>query len=131
MSHYICRYPDGPAGLALLLVRVSYALAAFGVAAMLPAGLLGATFPCLAAGLAAVFLLIGFASRCAALLLGLAVAIDLALASPIQQLLLAGHVGGCAAIVLVGPGAFSIDARRHGRRVIHLQTNTPDRGGDD
>jgi hypothetical protein len=131
MSHYICRYPDGAAGFALLFVRMSYALVAFGIAAMLPAGSLGTSFPCLAAGCIALSLLIGLASRWAALLLGIAVAATLATAGPVQQLVLAGHIGGCVAIVLIGPGAFSIDARRHGRRVIHLQANTPDRGADD
>jgi hypothetical protein len=130
MSNYVCRYPDGAAGFALLFVRISYALVAFGIVAMLPTGYLGTTFLYLAAGWVALFLLIGFATRVAALLLGMAVVVALAAAGPTQQLLLAGHIGGCAVIVLIGSGAFSIDARRHGRRVIHLQTNTPDRGAD-
>lgn len=133
MTHYVCRYPDGAAGFALLLVRVSHAIVAFGVAAALSGGSPGVNVPHLAAGLAALFLLIGFATRWVALLLGIALVAVVALAvpSPVQQLLLAGHVGGCVAIVLIGPGAFSLDAGRHGRRVIHLQTNTPDRGADD
>jgi uncharacterized membrane protein YphA (DoxX/SURF4 family) len=77
-------------------------------------------------------LVAGLATRSVALLLGVAVAFALVDATdPLRQLLLAGHVGGCAAIMLVGPGAYSLDARRHGRRVIHLQSNTPDRGTDD
>lgn len=130
MSNYVCRYPDGAAGIALLLIRVSYAFVAFGVAVMLPAVSLGVTLLYVAAGLVALCLLIGFATRVAAALLGVAVIIALVAVGPVQQLILAGHIGSCAMIVLVGPGAFSIDARRHGRRVIHLQTKTPDRGGD-
>lgn len=79
----------------------------------------------------ALLLALGFATRLAALLLGIAVLAMLAKSGPVQQLLFAGHVGGCMAIVLVGAGAFSIDARRHGRRVIRLQTTTPDRGAKD
>lgn len=131
MSNYACRYPDGAAGLALLLVRTGYAFVAFGIAAMLPIGLLDTSILYLAAALVALLLLLGLATPWAALLLGSGVAVVLTAAGPTQQLLLAGHVGCCAAIALIGPGAFSIDARRYGRRVIHIKTHTPDRGADD
>ncbi|HKT26866.1 hypothetical protein [Dyella sp.] len=128
MSNYVCRYPDGLAGLALFVVRASYAVVTFGIVAMMPASPVGGAIPYLASGLVALLLLIGLATRWAALLLGMAVAIDLAAVGPIQQMILAGHIGGCALMALIGPGAFSIDAKRHGRRVIHLKSNTPDRG---
>lgn len=132
MSNYVCHYPDGAAGLALLILRLGYACVAVGVAAMLPTDILGATFLHVATGLAALLLVAGLTTRSVALLLGVAVAFTLvASADPARQLLFAGHVGGCAAIALVGPGAFSVDAKRHGRRVIHLQANTPDRGDGD
>ncbi|MGB5851619.1 MAG: hypothetical protein WBG85_04905 [Rhodanobacter sp.] len=132
MSNYVCRYPDGSAGLALLILRLGYACVAIGVATMLPADILGAAFLQVATGLAALLLVAGLAARSVALLLGVAVAFALVAAGePARQWLLAGHVGGCAAIMLVGPGAYSLDARRHGRRVIHLQSNTPDRGSGD
>lgn len=131
MSNYVCRYPDGIAGVALLLIRVGYAMAAFGVVAALPGGAHAGTALYLAAALVALCLLLGFATRGAALVLGVAIVVALVSAGPMQQLILAGHVGGCVLIVLIGAGAFSIDARRHGRRVIHLQTKTPDRGADD
>jgi hypothetical protein len=131
MTKYPYRYPDGAAGLALLLLRVCCAVSAFGIAAVLSALPVGATFLHLAAGLAALFLVVGFAARWVALLLGVASIGALAMSSPLQQLFLAGDIGGYAAIVLIGAGAFSIDARRHGRRVIRLQANTPDRGAKD
>lgn len=131
MTKYISRYPDGAAGVALLFVRVCYAFVAFGVTAALSTISIGVNFIHSAAALAALFLVIGFATRWVALLLGLAVVVALTHSGPDQQMLLAGHIGGCAAIVLMGAGAFSIDARRHGRRVIQLQTNTPDRGAND
>lgn len=117
--------------MALLLIRVGYALAAFGVTATLPGGAQASIALYLAAALVALCLLLGFATRGAALILGVAIVVALVSASPMQQLILAGHVGGCMLIALIGAGAFSIDARRHGRRVIHLQTKTPDRGADD
>jgi hypothetical protein len=132
MSNYVCRYPDGAAGLALSILRIGDAAAAFGVVTMLPTDIAGPAMLHLAAGLAALLLVAGLATRSVALLLGVAVAFALVDATdPLRQLLLAGHVGGCAAIMLVGPGAYSLDARRHGRRVIHLQSNTPDRGSGD
>lgn len=131
MSNYVCRYPDGAAGFALLVLRVGYACVAFGIAAILPTDIPGTTLLHLVAGLAALLLVAGLTTRSVALLLGAAVVFAMVAAvEPVRLLLLAGHVGGCAAIVLVGPGAFSVDARRHGRRVIHLQANTPDRGAD-
>lgn len=131
MTKYVSRYPDGATGLALLVMRMGYAFVAFGVAAALSAIPVGANVLHAAAGLVAAFLLIGFATRWVALLLGIAVVVALVMSGPAQQLLLAGHIGGCAAIVLIGAGAYSVDARRHGRRVIQLQTSNPDRGAHD
>jgi uncharacterized membrane protein YphA (DoxX/SURF4 family) len=132
MTKYAYRYPDGAVGLALLLARMCYAFAAFGVAAALSKISESVGFLHLAAGLTALLLVAGFATRLIALLFGVAVVVALVISSsPAQQLLLVGHLGGCAAIALMGAGAFSIDARRHGRRVIQLQTNTPDRGAND
>lgn len=132
MTKYTYRYPDGAVGFALLLARICYAFAAFGVAAALSEISVSTSFLHLAAGLTALLLVAGFATRLIALFLGMAVVVALAMSSsPVQQLLLAGHLGGCAAIALMGAGAFSIDARHHGRRVIQLQANTPDRGAND
>lgn len=130
MTRYAYRYPDGVAGLALLILRVACALVALGVAASLSARPVSANFPCLIAALGALGLILGLATRWIALLLGIAVVVAAVGADSPQQLLLAGHLGGCAALALMGAGAYSIDARRHGRRVIQLQANTPDRGAD-
>lgn len=131
MTNYVCRYPDGAAGLGLLIVRASYAAVAFGVVAALPPGAVGIHALYWLAGLVGLLLVTGFATRWAALLLGVAAVLAAPASGHVEQLLLAGHVGGCVAIALMGAGAFSIDARRHGRRVIHLHTHTPDRGGHD
>lgn len=128
MSKYAYRYPDGAIGIALLFVRVSYAFVVFGVAATTPKIPVSPHLLHLAAGLAALFLVIGLATRLTAVLLGIAVATVLTMSAPVEQLLLAGHVGGCTAIALMGAGAFSIDARRHGRRVIRLQSTPGSRG---
>jgi len=131
MTRYVYRYPDGTTGFALLFLRICYAFVAFSVVTPPSAVPVSANLLHLAAGLAALLLAIGFGTRWVALVLGITIVIALAMSSPVQQMLLAGHVGGCAAMVLIGAGAYSIDARRHGRRVIQLQANTPDRGADD
>lgn len=131
MIQYVNRYPDGAAGFALLLLRICHAFVAFGLANALPATPAGSHVLQYAAALAALLLLIGLATRWIAVLIGLSAFAAIATASPTQQLLLTGLVGGCATMVLIGAGAFSLDARRHGRRVIQFQTPPPDRGVDD
>jgi hypothetical protein len=131
MTNYVCRYPDGAAGIGLLLLRVCYASVAFAVVAVLPPVPAGVHTLHAIAAVISLCLAIGFATRLAAVLLGLAALASVPGSGSVQQLLLAGHVGGCAGLALIGAGAFSIDARRHGRRVIHLQANTPDRVTDD
>jgi hypothetical protein len=122
------RYPDGAFGIALLVIRVCYAFVAFGVASALPATPGTTHLLRLAAGVAALCLTVGFATRWIALALGIAVTFALTESMPSEQLLLAGHIGSCLAIALMGAGAFSLDARRYGRRVIQLSPNNPDRG---
>ena len=78
-----------------------------------------------------VLLVLGLATRLAALFLGVGTAFALAASRADAPWLLVGHLGGCVAMVLLGAGAFSLDARLHGRRVIHLQARRPDRGGGD
>ena len=131
MTNYLCRFPDGAAGLGLLVLRTCYASVPFGVAALLPPLAIGTTVLRLVAGVLALLLVSGFATRVAALALGIAVVAALPFSAPLQQALLAAHVGGCVAMAMLGAGAYSLDARRHGHRVIHLQTRPPDRGGAD
>ena len=131
MTNYLCRFPDGAAGVGLLLLRTCYAAVPFGIAVLLPPLSIGTTVPRLVAGVVAVLLVSGFATRLTALVLGVAILVAFPFSGPLQQPLLAAHVGGCAAMALLGAGAYSLDARRHGHRVIHVQTRPPDRGGED
>lgn len=124
------RYPDGAFGAALLLIRACYAFVAFGVATAMSATPETTHVIRGAAGVAAVCLAVGFATRWIALALGIAVTFALTKSMPGEQLLLVGHIGSCLAIALMGAGAFSLDARRYGRRVIQLAPNSPDRGAE-
>ncbi len=129
MPKLISRYPDGATGIALLVMRISYALIAFPALSRLwPAP---ASWWLAAAGSAAIALalLSGCGTRAVALLLALALAANLLAARGEVVLFILGSIGGVGALALLGPGAYSIDAHRFGRRVIRLEPRSPDRGG--
>ena len=125
----ILRYPDGLFGVALLLLRLSYAAIAFPALARLwPAPSI--TVPIgLGAAAIALALVLGFGARAAALLLATALAIGIGSARGDLTWFLVGCTGGAVALVLLGPGAWSIDAHLYGRRVIRLEPRSPERGG--
>lgn len=127
----IVRYPDGAAGIALLLLRLSCALIAFAT--------LGRWWPAhvdwwpalLPSAALAMALLAGFGTRISAFVLLLALIADLVTTRGALALLLIASGGTAGAVALLGPGAYSIDARRFGRRIIRLERRLPDRGGGD
>jgi hypothetical protein len=130
MSKTILSYPDGVAGIALLLMRLSAGLVAWPVLSSLlePAGPWpGGVVALLLAGV----LVLGAFTRIAAMLLAAALAALLAGVSGEVMLPLLACAGNVAALALLGPGAFSADARWYGRRVIKLVARSPDRGDPD
>ncbi|WNH52143.1 hypothetical protein [Stenotrophomonas oahuensis] len=79
---------------------------------------------CMLASLTAFALLVGLVTTVAAL-----VACGFALLSLLRLPLAevwALHLCVFIALALMGPGAISVDARLHGRRVVHLQARAPD-----
>ncbi len=84
-----------------------------------------------AAGSAAIALalLSGCGTRAVALLLAWPLAANLLAARGEVVLFILGSIGGVGALALLGPGAYSIDAHRFGRRVIRLEPRPLDRGG--
>lgn len=125
----ILRYPDGLFGVALLLLRLSYAAIAFpALARVWPAPSI--TVPVgLGAAAIVLALVLGFGARLAAGLLTLALLVGLAGAKGDLAWFLIACAGGAVALVLLGPGAWSIDAHRYGRRVIRLEPRSPERVG--
>lgn len=125
----ILRYPDGLFGVALLLLRLSYAVIAFPALARLwPAPSI--TVPMgLGAAAIALALISGFGARAAALLLAAMLTIGICSARGELAWFLVSCTGGGVALVLLGPGAWSIDAHLYGRRVIRLEPRSPERGG--
>lgn len=131
MSKSILSYPDGVAGAALLLMRLSSGLAAWPVLTRLseiPDHWLVGT----ATVLVAVSLIAGLLTRVAAVLVLAATVAGIVWdASGGTLLHLLSSAGATAALALMGPGAFSVDAHRHGRRVIKLTPHSPDWGSKD
>jgi putative oxidoreductase len=130
MSKTILSYPDGVAGIALLLMRLSSGLVTWPVLSRLLESN-GSWAGLLAALLLGAALVSGAFTRLAALLLAAALAALLVGASPEAMLALLACAGNVTALALLGPGAFSVDAKWYGRRVIKLVGRSPDRGGPD
>lgn len=105
-------YPDGVHGIALLIMRLCHAVAAFAVFSG------GGAAP--ASVVVAVLLTIGFGTRYVSLLLAGAAAWSAWSSQGGMALALIGQAGSSIALVLLGAGAWSLDARLFGRRVIHL-----------
>jgi uncharacterized membrane protein YphA (DoxX/SURF4 family) len=125
----ILRYPDGLFGVALLLLRLSYAAITLPALERLwPAPSI--TVPVgLGAAAIALALVSGFGARVAASLLAALLAIGIGSARGDLAWFLVSCTGGAVALVLLGPGAWSIDAHLYGRRVIRLEPRSPERGG--
>jgi uncharacterized membrane protein YphA (DoxX/SURF4 family) len=121
-------FPSGPPGVGLLLLRFAVGLIALGEGVGYLTGR-GPTLKMYAFGLAALVigssLLIGFLTPKAAVLAGggsIAIALSWLPAPTLNpcgsKLGAAGVVVMAAALACLGPGAFSLDARRFGRREI-------------
>ncbi len=130
MIKLLSRYPDGAAGVALALIRVSCALIAFPVLARLPLGVISSSATILSAVIALV-LVTGFGTRTIAFMLAGVAIVDVLTIRGHLGLTMISHAGVCTALVLLGPGAYSIDAVVFGRRVIRLGPRFPDRGNGD
>ncbi|MBC9032887.1 hypothetical protein IAG41_10830 [Sphingomonas sp. JC676] len=128
MPRLISRYPDGAIGVALLLMRISYAWIAFPALARLWPTSSSWWLAATVSTVIALAVVTGFGTRMAALLLLSALVADLLTARGEVILFILGSVGGAGALALLGPGAYSIDAHRYGRQVIRLEPRSPDRG---
>lgn len=110
-------FPTGRPGVALLLLRVALSVLMLG-SVVSPLAKLGSAWLLLAPGALALALFLGcftpvVASLCFFFQLGIAL-VGLDVVQPVH----AGTILDAAALALLGPGAYSLDARWFGRRQI-------------
>lgn len=119
MKHLFSAFPDGLAGVALLLLRGSLAL----FLVMTPVGALSLPlWLFFLLGLAAIALSIGVATRILAGLCAVAGAVVVLHMGSAMAMPFVTQAIDAAALALIGPGAFSVDARLFGRRTFHLRS---------
>lgn len=128
MSRFLSRYPEGIAGVALLLVRICCASATFpAIVRLLPPHSFALSI--FASAFMALLLIVGLGTRIVAAMLAIVTGFATIVAVGDIGLMFAGEVAACVALILIGPGAYAADAHLFGRRVIRLAPRTPDRGG--
>jgi putative oxidoreductase len=127
MMKPLSRYPDGATGVALVLLRLACAWIAFLTIARLPFPQFSPNASIVVSAAFALVLALGFGTRIVAFVFA-AAAIATALMTGTDALTMMARACGCAALGLLGPGAYSIDANVFGRRrVIRLEPRGPDR----
>lgn len=124
-------YPDGLTGVALLLMRLAYAWLPFPVLSWLQLPPPQWWLAVVASGLLAVALASGLGTRGAALLVAAGSASASAILPAGAAALLLPHASGALALMILGPGAFSVDAHLFGRRVIRLDPRRIEGGSSD
>ena len=117
MRHIFFAFPGGAAGVALILFRLSAAVAIAGAAGQHP--MHDMKWTALAVALA-IGLVAGFPTR----LLALACAVLAAIVAWTLQIEPIAYSGAfilsMLGLALIGPGAYSVDAVLFGRRTVHL-----------
>jgi putative oxidoreductase len=126
----LSRYPDGAAGIALVLLRLACAWIALLVIARLPFPQFSPHTSVVVSAAFALALALGFGTRTVAFALAAAAIATAFMTGSDSALTMIARACGCAALGLLGPGAYSIDANVFGRRVIRLEPRRPDRPND-
>ena len=130
VAKFLSRYPDGTAGIALVLLRLACAWMAFLVGTRVPSPQLSPNASTVASAAVAFALALGFGTRLVAFVsAAAAIAAAFTPGSDIAFTMMA-RACGCMALGLLGPGAYSIDANVFGRRVVRLEPRAPDRAND-
>jgi uncharacterized membrane protein YphA (DoxX/SURF4 family) len=125
MMRFHARFSDGPAGIALLLMRIAQAMTGLAIASRMPAWVERIVHPKLLVIVAGLLLVAGLYVRpTAAVLVLLCLLAAVSWRGPAQYVLL-GQAGSGLALALLGAGAYSLDARLFGRRVIDLTERRP------
>jgi putative oxidoreductase len=112
----LSRYPDGAAGIALI-ARLSFPQFAPNASIVVSSAV-------------ALALALGLGTQIVAFVFAAAAIATAFMTGSDSALTMIARACGCAALGLLGPGAYSIDANVFGRRVIRLQPRGPDRASD-
>jgi len=130
MMTSLSRYPDGAAGIALVLLRLPCAWIAFLVIARLPFPQFSPNASIVVSVAFGLTLALGFGTRIVAFVVAAATMATAFMTGNDSALTMIARACSCAALGLLGPGAYSIDANVFGRRVIRLEPRGPDRASD-
>jgi hypothetical protein len=130
MMKSLSRYPDAAAGIALVLLRLACAWIAFLMIARLPFPQFSPNASIVVSVAFALTLALGFGTRIVAFVLAAATMATAFMTGNDSALTMIARACSCAALGLLGPGAYSIDANVFGRRVIRLEPRGPDRASD-
>jgi len=119
-------FPQGGPGIALFLLRTSVAVIFFMNAAKLVSG---SSVQLVFAGIAlmSIALAIGFLTPYLSVMAYLSAAAHLVIGSSSSNLVYVFEICNAAALALLGPGAYSVDAKLFGRRVtvVHPRKDKP------
>jgi putative oxidoreductase len=126
----LSRHPDGATGIALVLLRLACAWIAILALVRLPLPQLSPNASVIVPAAFALALALGLGTRIVAFVSAAAAIGTAFMAGSDSALTMVASACGCAALVLLGPGAYSIDAHVFGRRVIRLEPRGPDRATD-
>jgi putative oxidoreductase len=127
MPKFLSRYPDGTAGIALVLLRLACAWIAFLGIARLPFPQFSPNASIVVSAAFALALALGLGTRILAFVSAAAAIATAFMTDSDIALTMIARACGCAALGLLGPGAYSIDANVFGRRVVRLEPRGPDR----
>jgi len=111
-----------------MLLRLACAWIAFLAIARLP--LFSPNASIVVSAVFALAFALGFRTRIVAFVLAAAAIATVFTPGSDSALTMIARACGCAALGLLGPGAYSIDANVFGRRVIRLEPRGPDRASD-
>ena len=126
----LSRYPDGAAGIALVLLRLACAWIGSLVIARLPFPQFSPNASLVVSAAVGLSLALGFGTRIVAFVLAAVTMATAFMTGGDSALTMIARACAFAALGLLGPGAYSIDASVFGRRVIRLEPRGPDRASN-
>lgn len=130
VTRFLSRYPDGTTGIALVLLRLACAWIGLLEIARLPFLQFSPNASIVVSAAIALALALGCGTRFVAFVPAAAAIATAFMTGSDNALTMLARACGFAALGMLGPGAYSIDAVVFGRRVIRLEPRGPDQARD-